>query len=98
MTREQALGVVVILLLLVGGFLVGRALRPDQPLDVEMPDRAGPSDQGFRDWFWERRGFDLMTQVGLIFAGALGVAAILPGQDESPSEQDPSHIRSGRSP
>lgn len=98
MTLEQVLGVTVLLLLLVGGFLIGRALRPDQPIDTAAPDLTAASDQGFRDWLWERRTFDLITQVGLIFAGALGIAAILPGRDEAPSQQDPLHIRSGRSP
>jgi hypothetical protein len=98
MTREQALGVVVLLLLLGGGFLIGRTLRPDRPTDMELQDFTVPHDQGFRDWFWERRTFDLMTQVGLIFAGALGIAAILPGRDEAPSQQDVLHVRSGRSP
>lgn len=33
----------------------------------------------FRAWFWEHRTLDLLAQVGLIFAGALGVTALLPG-------------------
>ena len=98
MTREQLVGVVVIVLLLMGGFLVGRALRPDPSIDMGVPDPTEPADPGFREWLWERRTFDLMTQVGLIFAGALGIAAILPGQDEAPAQQEPVHIHSGGSP
>lgn len=37
---------------------------------------------GFRDWFWEHRGLDLVVQVLLVFAGALGIAAVLPMEEE----------------
>ncbi len=35
----------------------------------------------FRLWFWENRFVDLYVQVGLIFAGTLGVAIILTSRD-----------------
>ncbi len=38
--------------------------------------------EGFRDWFWEHRGLDLVVQVLLVFAGALGIAAVLPMEDD----------------
>lgn len=38
-------------------------------------------DSGFRDWLWQYRGLDLVVQVLLVFAGALGIAAILPMED-----------------
>jgi len=41
-----------------------------------------PAEADFRTWFWEKRGLDLMVQVLLVFAGALGIAAILPAEDE----------------
>ncbi|MEA3327973.1 MAG: hypothetical protein U9R53_11835 [Chloroflexota bacterium] len=43
-----------------------------------------PGDTGFRSWFWEKRGLDLVVQIILVFAGALGIAAILPieGDDD----------------
>jgi len=37
----------------------------------------------FRAWFWEHRTLDLAVQVVLIFAGALGIAAILPIEKET---------------
>jgi hypothetical protein len=40
------------------------------------------SNTGFREWFWEMRSLDLVVQVLLVFAGALGIAAILPVEDE----------------
>jgi hypothetical protein len=45
-----------------------------------LRDPAGlpAGKDAFRMWFWDRRRIDLIAQVGLIFAGALGVAAILP--------------------
>ena len=88
MRREYAPWMVVALLLLAIGLLVGRwavSGRPEAGGPERDPDRA------FREWFWNRRNLDLITQVGLIFAGALGVAAILPGQDEARSATGPRH-------
>lgn len=39
-------------------------------------------EEGFRDWFWEHRGLDLVVQVLLVFAGALGIAAVLPMEED----------------
>ena len=36
----------------------------------------------FQTWLWENRGMDLTVQVLLVFSGALGIAAILPDEDE----------------
>lgn len=36
----------------------------------------------FQVWFWDKRGLDLIVQVLLVFSGALGIAAILPIEDE----------------
>lgn len=36
----------------------------------------------FQAWFWDKRGLDLIVQVMLVFSGALGIAAILPIEDE----------------
>ena len=70
MNRELLPGVVVIILLLSIGVLIGESFKP---LSLSELERAS-----FRAWFWEQRTFDLFAQMGLIFAGALGVAAILP--------------------
>lgn len=73
-------------LLLVVGLIVGRWAMGVAPGAVSLD---APRDDGFREWFWERRTLDLITQVGLIFAGALGVAAILPGQGEGAADSPP---------
>ena len=65
---------VVIVLLIVGWFLF-------QITHERSPSR--PIDTSFRSWFWEMRGADLVVQVVLVFAGALGIAAILPVEDEN---------------
>lgn len=80
MKRETAIWFVVALILLIVGTSIGRwATNKDSDLFFSEPGGG----TAFRQWFWERRTLDLMTQVGLIFAGALGVAALLPGQSES---------------
>jgi len=44
-----------------------------------LPDGKDASESAaFRQWLWERRSLDLAVQVGLIFVGALGIAALLP--------------------
>jgi hypothetical protein len=70
MNREVLRGAIIIVLLLSLGALLGERFKPLSSSELE----SNP----FRAWFWEQRTFDLLAQVGLIFAGALGVAAILP--------------------
>jgi hypothetical protein len=60
-------------LLVIVGLLIGQRFSP-------AVGDLGSSQ--FRLWFWEHRGLDLVAQVGLIFAGALGIAALLPRGDE----------------
>ena len=73
--REHVAWVGAVVALLVIGLLIGQQF-------VAPPD----DDQvaSFRQWFWESRSLDLAAQVGLIFVGALGIAALLPrGKEES---------------
>ena len=62
---------------LVAGLLIGRQFLLDTG-EVQ----AGEPDRSFREWFWESRALDLIAQAGLIFAGALGIAALLPREKE----------------
>ena len=76
MDREHVAWVGIVILLLVAGLLIGQQL-------MAPPDDARADS--FRQWFWESRSLDLVAQVGLIFVGALGIAALLPkgkGDDE----------------
>lgn len=74
MNLERITWIGVLVPLLVAGLLIGRLLFAP-PEDVA----AG----SFREWFWENRALDLLVQVGFIFAGALGIAALLPrGKEE----------------
>ena len=79
MRRDYLVWSLLAVLLLLVGLVIGRWAVDVSPGAVSLDP---PQDDGFRTWFWERRTLDLITQVGLIFAGALGVAAILPGQGE----------------
>jgi len=65
----------IAVLLLVVGLLAGGQYRPSQAEQMDV----------FREWFWQSRGVDLAAQVGLIFVGALGIAALLP-RDEPEEE------------
>ena len=49
------------------------------------PSAIEPSmlESSFQYWFWHHRSPDLAVQIGLIFSGALGIAALLPGQEGS---------------
>ena len=72
MTRNRWRSVLLVLAILTGGLLIGRLMGAAP--DTIVPE--GP--ETFRVWFWGHRSIDLAVQVGLIFAGALGVAAVLP--------------------
>jgi hypothetical protein len=77
--RDRTTWFGVVALLLVGGLLIGQwFLR--SPADVA---EAPLDEDSFRLWFWVNRRLDLLAQVGLILAGALGIAALLPrGRDD----------------
>jgi hypothetical protein len=76
MTRERAFSLFLVVALLAGGWLMARAFGGGEALVAE------PAEADFREWLWSRRALDLMVQIGLILAGALGVAAILPDERE----------------
>lgn len=75
MKRNQVLVLVLVTTLLIAGLLFFRTLNSEAIRPV--------TDDGFRAWFWEKRGLDLVVQIVLVFAGALGIAAILPVEDEN---------------
>ncbi len=81
MSRDDIPSIAVMVLLLIVGLLLGRqylAMIQDAD-DVAAP---GTERRSFRQWFWEARSLDLIVQVGLIFGGALGIAALLPRREE----------------
>ncbi|MBN1261924.1 MAG: hypothetical protein JXB35_14695 [Anaerolineae bacterium] len=85
MRSERLIWAGLIIAALFVGWLIGHGFSTDE--DTEMPQ---PSS--FRSWFWEDRTLDLLVQVGLIFAGALGVAALLPGQSELHTQHEDPHV------
>lgn len=79
MSRERITWIVVVTaLLLTASLLIGRRFLRDAGEAT-----ADESVRSFREWFWESRALDLVAQVGLIFAGALGIAALLPQEEEA---------------
>ncbi len=73
MKFNRILLILAIVLLLLGWIL----------FQVTQPGRAiDPGERSFRTWFWEQRALDLAVQIGLVFAGALGIAAILPEEEQ----------------
>jgi len=87
--RERATWIGAVAVLLIAGALIGnqvlgswgdaRVARGTEPLDLVQ---GAPADSTFREWFWESRSLDLAAQVGLIFVGALGIASLLPRDQE----------------
>lgn len=83
---ERGLSLALILALLGGGLLLARHVDEAPPLESSTERLSDPDSDDltvFRNWLWERRGLDLLVQVALVFAGTLGVAAILPHSSES---------------
>ena len=73
MNREHIAWAGTVAVLLIAGLLISRQF-------LAPPDDAQIAP--FRQWFWESRSLDLAAQVGLIFVGALGIAALLPRDKE----------------
>ena len=65
--------VFVVIILLFSGWLLFRVLN-----SAELGNEEA---SGFSQWFWEKRSLDLVIQIALVFAGALGIAAILPVEE-----------------
>ncbi|MBN1812653.1 MAG: hypothetical protein JXA14_12520 [Anaerolineae bacterium] len=78
MGRERLTWIIFVAALLLAGLLIGHQFLLDTGETQE-----DKSERSFREWFWESRALDLIAQVGLIFAGALGIAALLPREKET---------------
>jgi len=76
MRRENLPLIGILILALIGGLWIGQRLL------AESETLSPPEANAFRLWFWEHRSMDLLVQVGLIFGGTLGIAALLPGDGE----------------
>jgi len=74
MKRNTIILLAAVFSLLLIGWILYQTINQDVPFQ--------PNDKDFRSWFWEKRGLDLIVQVILVFAGALGISAILPIEDE----------------
>lgn len=72
MFRSRWRNLLGVLLLLFLGWAAFRLLNPGL---------SGEGELGFTEWMWERRSLDLLVQMVFVFAGALGIAAILPVGD-----------------
>ena len=72
--KKRWLPLVIVFAFLLLGWALFQWLNPGEGLKAGEP--------GFRTWFWEQRALDLAVQVALVFAGALGIAAILPLEDQ----------------
>ncbi len=73
MSRNRWGSLLGILILLLVGWGAFRLLNPGL-FELES--------QGFNEWMWEYRSLDILVQMVLVFAGALGIAAILPVENE----------------
>lgn len=81
MSREDVPWIAVVVVLLVVGFAIGQ--RSMVSSEDEQTAPAKPVEHPFRPRFWEERVLDLLVQGGLIFAGAVSIAALLPrGREE----------------
>ena len=74
MKRSKSIMVVFVLFIVATGGALFMLLNKDVASADTLPS--------FQAWLWERRGLDLIVQVLLVFSGALGIAAILPIEDE----------------
>ena len=81
MSRENLPLIALLILTLVCGLWIGQRLWGGA-------ERVAQEEvEVFRRWFWDARSLDLLVQAGLIFGGALGIAALLPGDDEGRDDE-----------
>ncbi len=73
MARRLTSWILLLALLVVTGLVVGRWVWGHSQV---------PAATSFRAWWWERREADVAVQVGLVFAGSLGIAALMPPEEE----------------
>lgn len=71
MKHRHRVWIITIMLLLLSGWFIGYRSLSQSDTDIV-------TENTFRAWFWEQRGLDLIIQVALLFAGALGITALLP--------------------
>ena len=84
MSREGLSWILLIIVLVVASYLLGqRILGSSARGDSATSTAEQPT---FRIWFWEERGLDIAVQVGLLFVGTLGIAALLPRKGEEMEE------------
>ena len=72
MKRSWVISIVIVFSLLSIGWFTFRWMNPSSLAE----------EDSFQYWLWNYRSLDIITQVLLIFAGALGIAAILPGEED----------------
>ncbi len=82
MNREDLSWILIVIVLLVASYLIGRQF-PAAEGDTGLTSTPS-AERSFRVWLWEARRLDVAAQVGLIFVGALGIAALLPRSGEEP--------------
>lgn len=75
MRRRFSSAALVLAALLLMGLVVGRWLWG--PAEVS-------GETSFRAWWWAQRELDVAVQVGLVFAAALGIAALMPPEAGGP--------------
>ncbi len=69
--RSDTRWIIGLLIFFLGAGVLFSLLVPPTAIDP-----AGPGE------LWIGRQFDLLIQLGLFFAGALGIRALLPGEEE----------------
>jgi len=66
-------GILIVLFLMAIGWAIFQWANPGEEQMLS---------NSFRTWFWEHKKVDLAIQIGLVFAGTLGIAAILPDEEK----------------
>lgn len=76
MSRDDLPWILLVIVLLVASYMLGQRILGLETIEPATEPAAERST--FRLWFWEERGLDIAVQIGLLFVGTLGIAALLP--------------------
>jgi len=79
--RKRSVIFIFALLILV---LLSSACSLDEPIPTSKDEIHNESANviSFQEYLWQEHPLDLIIQIGLLLAGALGVAALLPSPGE----------------
>ena len=82
MMAKNQFGLFIFALFMLILFSSACSLYEPSPTPLDEIHNESANEISFQEYLWQEHPLDLIIQVGVFLAGALGVAALLPSPDE----------------